>query len=197
MRNPNEDWGCALYKGAHYTPKNTVDCLSNTSFELHVVLGYNYNMYIHVHVYMYVQSCTLHDCVALATTHEKEVRNLKHKRQGEAAATCKYVCAGGGEAFRQSQDIGLTITTPNGLSESPHLYRVRGMRQSTKPLAFRSTLASVGTLMSNYFSRYEKQRLLDCLTVMDAQVLDPLYIRCVYQLIHFLCCNATNGTIKY
>ena len=24
VRTPNEDWGCALYKGAHYTPKNTV-----------------------------------------------------------------------------------------------------------------------------------------------------------------------------
>ena len=23
VRTPNEDWGCALYKGAHYTPKNT------------------------------------------------------------------------------------------------------------------------------------------------------------------------------
>ena len=24
VRTPNEDSGCALYKGAHYTPKNTV-----------------------------------------------------------------------------------------------------------------------------------------------------------------------------
>ena len=30
LRTPNEDWGCALYKGAHYTPENTVgiaDCV--------------------------------------------------------------------------------------------------------------------------------------------------------------------------
>ena len=27
VRTPNEDWGCALYKGAHYTPENTVDKL--------------------------------------------------------------------------------------------------------------------------------------------------------------------------
>ena len=24
VRSPNEDWGCALYKGAHYPPTNTV-----------------------------------------------------------------------------------------------------------------------------------------------------------------------------